>query len=100
MPSIRLFHAAFGRRRGQLALAPPGAHSTSDGLFRGVGLGLVATGLLLIGSIFARDAQWLGSMTVGAANDQCDTNGNAQGCFFTPEQDTGTPLATLKGVKV
>jgi len=100
MPYIRSFQAAFGRLRGQLSVAPPGARSTSEALFRVVGLGLVVTGVFLIGSIFAKDAQWLGSTTVGAASNNCDDNGNAQGCFFTPEQDTGTPLASLKSVAV
>ena len=103
MPYIRLFQAAFGRLRGKLCLAPPGAASTSDALMRVGRLGLVLTGVVLIGSItvVAKDSQWLGAITVGAAaNNNCDDNGDAQGCFFTPEKDTGTPLASLKGVKV
>ncbi len=103
MPYIRLFQAVFGRRlRGQFRLAQPGAHSASDAHLRVVGLGLVATGVLLIGSITwgAQDTHWLSAITVGAANNQCDAQGQPQGCFFTPEQDTGTPLASLKGASL
>jgi len=102
MPYLRLFQAAFGRLRGQSSLAPLGASPKSDTLFRVVGLGLVTTGVFLIGSIIvvATDSQWLSSITVGAANNQCDANGQPKGCFFTPEKDTGTALASLQGLKV
>jgi len=76
MPYIWSFQAAFGRLRGQLSVAPPGASPKSDTLLRVVGLGLVATGMFLIGTV-----------TVVAA-----------ATFFIPPTDTGTPLASLKTV--
>jgi cytochrome c peroxidase len=103
MPDIRLFQAAFGRRlRGQRSLGPPGATSTADALVRIGGLGLVLTGVLLIGAIIVgtQDTQWLSSITVGAANNQCDDKGKPTGCFFTPPEDTGSALAPLKTVQV
>jgi cytochrome c peroxidase len=101
MPQIRLFPAAFGRLRAQFSLVPPGAGPSSDTLWRVIGLGLLLTGVLLIGSITsAKDYQWLGLIEAGAADNPCDDNGLPQGCFFTPEGDTGTPLASLKTVTV
>jgi cytochrome c peroxidase len=48
---------------------------------------LVVTGVLLIGTV-----------TVVAAARPCNANGLPNPCFFTPQQDTGTPLASLKTV--
>src|SRR6266700_220272 len=87
MPYIRLFQAAFGRLRGQSSLATRGTSPKSDTLLRVVGVGLVVTGVLLIGTA-----------TVVAAAKPCNHNGLPNPCFFTPEQDTGTPLASLKTV--
>src|SRR3981081_1110800 len=67
MPHIRFFRAAF--------------------LWRVVGVGLVATGMFLIGTA-----------TIAGADTPGNNSGLPNPCFFTPPTDTGSPLASLKTV--
>src|SRR5438128_11121599 len=58
-----------------------------DTLIRVVGVGLVATGMFLSGT-----------MTVVAAATPCNNQGLPNPCVFTPSADSGGPLASLKTV--
>src|SRR5579859_687770 len=84
LPAFRLPRSPFSHNpEPQMARAGP----DPDVRFRVIGLGLVATSIILIGTV-----------TLAAAASACNNQGLPNPCFFTPPTDTGGPLASLKSV--
>jgi hypothetical protein len=71
--------------QGQVAVPPRPSIALSAGAVRLIGFATAAIGLALIAGVTS-----VFSVT------PCNNQGGPTGCFFTPPQDTGTPMASLK----